>query len=489
MKQGALVFVTICLAAAFAFCLQGYHPGAEDDGVYLSAIHKDLQPYLYPYNSAFFTVQTQLTVFDKTVAAASRVSGLPASYVCLLGQVLSIALLLWGCWRIAAYCFPSMAARCGAVLSVASLLTLSVAGTALYISDEHLHPRNVASCAIVFAIDATQRGRGARAALFLLFAIAFHPIMGAFGISFCILYTWVLRGTPGFRALRPRALRIAAVPAGWLFAPATPAWRTALEQHSYYRLSGWHWYEWLGVIGPVPILYWLARLNQRSENTRAFRLAATVTVYSVAQLAVALAMLLPPGLDRLAPFQPMRYLHLTFLFLILLGGASLGEYWLRRHVGRWLLVFLPLAAVNGFSQRLRYPGTPNLELPWTAPVNAWTKAFLWIRTNTPKDAVFALDPQYLSLQGEDNHGFRALAERSSLVDDEKDAAVATQVPQLAPTWLSQRELERGWSGWTRSDFARLAAETPVRWVVVVPRQALGLRCPYRSEAVDVCQVP
>ena len=139
--------------------------------------------------------------------------------------------------------------------------------------------------------------------------------------------------------------------------------------------------------------------------------------------------------------------------------------------------------------RWAYPATPNLELPWTAPANSWTKAFEWIRVNTPKDAVFALDPHYLSLPGEDHHGFRALAERSSLADDEKDAAVVTEVPQIAAVWLRQRELQGGWRSWTRSDFTRLAGETPVRWIVVAPRQASGLRCPYTSEEVDVCRIP
>jgi hypothetical protein len=116
------------------------------------------------------------------------------------------------------------------------------------------------------------------------------------------------------------------------------------------------------------------------------------------------------------------------------------------------------------------------------------QAFRWVRDNTPVDAVFALDPRYLALPGEDNHSFRALAERSSLADDLKDAAVVSQVPSLAEAWLSQHRQQAGWSHWTRSEFVHLAQTSPVMWVLVAPEQARGLTCPYANTAVSVCRL-
>ncbi len=479
-----LIFISL-----FAFLLQGYHPGSEDDGIYLSAIKKDLRPDLYPFNSDFITAQLQATVFDKFVALVTRWMHLPLAYVAVLLQLAAIGLLLAGCWRIAAFCFPSFVARCAGVLIVACVLTLSVAGTAIYVSDEHLHPRTIATDAILFAIAALQRRRWAQVTVLLFTALIFHPIMAAFGISFCIVHEAVRRTVLTETAIKWLSWRAAIFPAPWFFAPETPAWKLVVQQPAHaLRLPGWHWYEWLGALAPPLVSWLLARLARRRRNLPFFHLAATVAVYSVVQFLVALAMLLPPGLERLAPLQPMRYLHLTFLLMALLAGASLGEYVLRAHVARWLLVFLPLAALNGYAQRLRYPATPNLELPWLAPRTPWLRAFQWIRINTPKDAVFALDPNYLALPGEDNHSFRALAERSSLADDKKDAAVATQVPSLAPTWLLQHNQQAGWTGWTRRDFLHLARTTPVRWVVVAPAQAFGLRCPYHDDAVWVCKL-
>ncbi len=479
----------ILAATLFAFVLQGYHPGAEDDGVYLTAIKRHLVPSLYPFNASFFTLQLQATVFDKAVALLAMVTHLPLAYICLLLQLTAIALLLGGCRQIVQFCFGSFRAQLAGVLTIACLLTLSVAGTALYISDEHLHPRLLATDAIVFAIACTQRRRTGRAVLLLFVAMLFHPIMGMFGISFCLLYRlwdfWASRAV-----VKPveEFSRAAAVPGAWLFAPATPAWREAVAEHSYYSLAGWHWYEWLGAVAPPLLVWMLARLGQKRENPQLATLATTLTIFSILQLLVALCMLLPPGLERLMPLQPMRYLHLTFLLMALLGGAALGEYVLRARALLWVAVFVPLAAINGYAQRLRYPATENLELPWSAPGSDWLKAFAWIRTSTPQDAVFAMDPHYLSLPGEDNHSFRALAERSSLVDDEKDAAVVTQVPALADRWLMQHDEQAGWRGWTQSDFDRLAQTTPVRWVIVSPAQARELRCPYANATVSVCEL-
>ena len=112
----------------------------------------------------------------------------------------------------------------------------------------------------------------------------------------------------------------------------------------------------------------------------------------------------------------MRYLHLLYLIFFLLGGGLLGRYVLDRHLYRWVLLFVPLAAGMFYAQLQLFPATAHLELPWAAPKNSWLQAFAWIRENTPVDSLFALDPHYVELPGEDYHGFRALAERSVLAD-------------------------------------------------------------------------
>ena len=91
---------TLALLAALGFLVAGYHPGAEDDGVYLAAIKRDLNPALFPHDSDFFAVQLQATIFDKVVAASVRLTHAPLGWVIFAWHYLTIYLVLLGCWRL-----------------------------------------------------------------------------------------------------------------------------------------------------------------------------------------------------------------------------------------------------------------------------------------------------------------------------------------------------------------------------------------------------
>jgi hypothetical protein len=210
--------------------------------------------------------------------------------------------------------------------------------------------------------------------------------------------------------------------------------------------------------------------------------------FGLFQLAVALIMLLPARLERLRPLEPMRFLHLVYLLFVLLSGGLLGQYVLKKSALRWLVLFVPLSAGMFYAQRQMYPATAHLELPSAASRNNWIEAFRWISRNTPVDSQFALDPRYMELPGEDYHGFRALAERSVLVDEVKDGGMAARVPSLAPRWLREVEAQRGWRSFQRLDFLHLKAEFGVNWVVLTAPGVEGLPCPYRNPQVVVCRV-
>jgi len=208
--------------------------------------------------------------------------------------------------------------------------------------------------------------------------------------------------------------------------------------------------------------------------------------------------MLPPSLERLRPFEPMRYLHLLYLLFFLIVGGLLGRYVLDRRVYRWLLLFLPLSAGMFYVQRQMYPASAHLELPGIAPQNAWLQAFTWIRQNTPVDSRFALDPHYMTLPGEDYHGFRALAERSTLADYEKDGGMAARVPRPAPRWLEEVNAQRGWRNFQAADFQRLKHDFGVTWVILSRpgdqgsnanhNAASGMTCPYQNSQLQVCRL-
>ncbi|MFZ0687967.1 MAG: DUF6798 domain-containing protein [Terriglobales bacterium] len=465
-----------------AFLVQGYHPGVEDDGVYLAAIKRDLNPSLYPHDADFFRVQLQATIFDKLIAGSIRLTHLPTAWIVLLWQLMSIALILWGCLRIARRVFVEPHAQWAAVATVAALLTLPVSGSALYLDDQYLHPRALATAAILAAIVAVLDNRRLLAGSLLAVAFVIHPLMASFGISYCIFLGWRLE--------KPPLLSAAAVlPLHWIFEPTSPAWRQAAITRDYYFLSRWHWYEWLGVFAPLCLLWAIYRMARNRGSAVLARVAVRLVCFGVFQLAVAVAIMLPSSLDRLKPFQPMRFLHLLYLVFFLIAGGLIGQKMLRRHAYRWVLLFVPLSLGMFWAQRATFPDTPHIEWPGAKPANSWVEAFNWIRLNTPPDALFALDPYYMKLPGEDFHSFRALAERSALADYVKDPSVATQVPSLAVRWKQEVDAQKNWTEFQAEDFAHLNTSSGVNWVVLALPAAKGLNCPYFNSRVLVCQLP
>ena len=143
----------ILLFTAVGFAVMGYHPGTEDDALYLSAIKSDLNPALYPHDAAFFRIQLQATYFDRVVAWSTHVTGMSVGTTALLWQFGALALTLFACLSIAQKLFAEKRAQWAGVALVAAMFALPVAGTALFLADPHLHPRNVATALILLAVS------------------------------------------------------------------------------------------------------------------------------------------------------------------------------------------------------------------------------------------------------------------------------------------------------------------------------------------------
>ncbi len=485
---------------AVAFLVMGYHPGLEDDAFYLAAIKRNLNPALFPHDSEFFRLQFQATIFDKLIAFSVRLTHLPLAWTVLLWQVAAIFLLLHGVWRISRRCFNQPAAQWSAVTTVALLLTLPMPGIALNLADQYLHPRTLATAAILAAIVAVLDRRYWLAGLLLVVAISIHAIMASFGISFCIFLFWNQRVRALSRTSAAPVVGAVLLPLGWLWQPTSDAWRQAAATRGFYYPARWHWYEWLGVAAPLALLYVLKLFLRRNEEAKKAEtalptLVSSLLYYGIFQTTIGLLIMLPPSLERLRPFEPMRYLHLLYLLFFLIAGGMLGRYLLDRRAYRWLVLFLPLSAGMFYAQRQMYPASPHLELPGIATDNAWLQAFAWIRANTPVDSLFALDRHYTTLSGEDYHGFRALAERSALADYEKDGGMAARVPPLAPRWLSEVQVQSGWEKFQAADFQRLKNQFGVSWVILSrqssdPNQdaARSMTCPYQNQQLRVCRL-
>ena len=470
------MFVLVLLTAA-ALLIQGYHAGVEDQAIYLPAIKKNLDPTLYPHDAAFFLNQAGPTLFDELISETVRWAHLPVEIALFAWHVLSIFLLLLASRQLSRRIFSDPVAQWAAVTMTAVMLALPVAGTLLRITAEYLHPRNLATAALLFALVAVL-DRKATALAWLAVSAVLHPQMAVFGAFHLAVQAWRVPASG-------QALAALSFPRAFL--QAGDAWRAVLETRTHHFPLRWKWYEQAGAIAPLVLLAWFAHMGKRAGNGVLAHVSGRMALSGGLGVAGAVAITLIPGQERLIRAQSMRSLHLVYLLLVLVGGGLLGQFVLRNRL-RWILLFVPLAAAMFCGQMRLYPSSAHVEWPGAAPTTAWTQAFDWIRQNTPQDALFALDPRYMERPGEDFHGFRALAERSMLADYTKDRGVAALFPELAETWREQMQVRGNWSQLTAGDFRRLKERFGVAWVVLERPGVPGLACPYVNEAVMVCRV-
>ena len=476
------VVLYLFLLTPSALLVHGYHPFAEDAEIYLPGVLKILNPSLFPANAEFFGEHTGHTLYPNLIAFSVRVTHLPLPCVAFLWHLISILLLLAGSWRLASALFEEERARWGSVALMAALFTLPIAGTELYILDQYLNPRNLAAVSAVFAVAEVLHRRHVAAVLWLVLAAAVHPFMSGFAIAFCLWLVVLDRYRPpilGFAAL---------LPFGITLEPPPPAYHEVALRHRAHYLLRWQWYEWLGLIGPVVLFWWMARAARRRGMERLELVARAMVPFLLSAAAAATVLAVPARFEALARLQPLRCLALCYMVLAVAGGGLAGRELLQARTWRWLVLFVPLSLGMYSAQRQLFPASAHIEWPWAQPRNPWAQAFDWIRENTPNDALFALDPDHMKLAGEDTNGFRARAQRSRLADDVKDQGAASMFPPLSVPWLEQLLDQKNWKQFRKEDFERLRQKYGVSWIVVEQPGPAGLECPYQNAAVRVCRI-
>ncbi len=469
------------LLTAAAVLVHGYHPAVEDAEIYLPGVKKLLDPVLYPRNAEFFASHASRTFFPNLIAASVRLTHIPLDYALLLWHLLTIFMLLLACWRIGYMCFGNELAAWGGTALVAGLLTIPVAGTALYIMDQYVCTRSISTFSILFALINAIEGKYARAVLWFVFTALIHPLMVVFGVSYFLIVV-ALKRWPSAVAVAP-----ALMPFG-LLQPVSSSYMETLDLHPYFFLDRWAWYELLGAIAPLAILWWYRTMARRRSLPQLALLSTALVWFGALYLAAGVLITIPRRFAGLTLLQPMRALHLVYIFLFIFTGGLLAQHLLKRHVWRWLLLFLPLCGGMFCAQRDLFPATPHIEWPGVVPDNDWLRAFAWVRQNTPKDAFFALDPQHMVMPGSDQHGFRANAERSRMADFPKDSGAVTMFPRIADDWKRQVTALAHWREFQKEDFQRLHEAWGVDWVLVARAQDSGLDCSYTNATLAVCRL-
>jgi hypothetical protein len=494
-KHKAWDVLLLLLLTAGALLVQGYHPYAEDAEIYLPGVERILNPQLFPVGREFFLSHASLTIFPNLIAFSLRITHLPMEAGLFLWHVASIFLLLLACWELSGLLFSnaSVGARWGGVCLVAGLLTIPVAGTALYIMDQYLNPRNLAAFAAIFAVTRTLEKRYIRAALWLAFAGSVHPLMAAFAFSFCSLLVVVerfeknvaapatLRAVTGLACLLPFGIS--------LDPPTSPAYHAAAMRHEFHYIQLWHWYEQVGILAPVLLFWWFSRIARDRQWRLLELMCRSLIIYDLIYFFAALVVDFPARFESLARLQPLRSLHLLYMLMFLIMGGLLGEFVLKKRIWRWLALFVPLSVGMFVAQKALFPASALIEWPGATSKNPWAQSFVWIRDHTPVDAVFAIDPEFMQLPGDDTIGFRSLAQRSRLADLSKDSGAVSMFPPLAEDWWMQVRAQTPWKSFRAQDFLRLKEKYGASWVVVQQPGVAGLDCAYQNSAVRVCTIP
>jgi hypothetical protein len=483
------LILRLSLITFLAVFIHGYHLGVDDAAIYVPAIKKAADPSLYPFGSEFFVSHAHLSFFPDLVGDSAKFTHLPINLVIFLWHVTGIFLLLLGSWQLLCACFQNDYARWSGIALLACVLSVPVAGTALVIVDPYLTARSLSTPATVFAVACYVSNKPKRALAWLLVAALIHPQMSVYGAVLlgCLAVARRLR-TNAQPASPFGLLPVTGLPYLFEFQPARGAAREALLSRTYFFLSNWTWYEWIGILAPLALLWWFSSLNPKGTRPAFRSLARTLVPFGLLFTAAGAVLTATARLENYTRLQPMRSFHLVYVIFFILLGGLIGEYALRCSAWRWLGLFVPLAASMWLLQQRSFPSSSHVEWPGSGDRSTWTSAFRWIRDHTPKDAVFALDPDYMLRPGEDQHGFRALAERSELADNVKDSGAVSLFPQLADQWKRQVQAQSGWENFQLGDFENLAKQYPVTWILKRRPGPAGLTCPYENQELAVCRI-
>ncbi len=477
----------------------------------MSGIKRLLDPSLFPYGREFARSQLRGTIFAPAIAGLVWASGARLPVLLLVLHVLSAWATIFAGGLLAGECYGRRrSARWGAMVLLALVLSVPVAGTSLLLMDPYLTARSfstpftvLAMVGVLLAMRAgADEGRvrgGVLCGVSLVVAVAFHPLMGAYACGAALLLGCSMTRAPDLRLWRMVGVAVLAVGVALVVVAAAPAesaayWR-AETTRDFWFLGRWRWFEWCGVVLPLGILGAVAGSGggRRGVIGEAERGLARMAVW-LGSIALGIAGVLGRAGMRthlVARMQPLRVFLVVYLVLIVVLGARLGERVLRRSAWRWAAMFLVLGGAMLMAARLTYPGSAQVELPWGAGEgggNGWVRAFYWARENTPKDAVFALPADYTTMRGEDAQGFRAIAERSALPDGAKDAGIAAIRPALADAWADGVEAQIGIERATDEERRLRLLPRGVSWVVLPAGAETALACPYRNREVEVCRL-
>lgn len=473
--------------SALVFLIHGYHPYSQDAAIYVAEVEKVINPSLFQVDAAFVEGQARFSLFPQLLSLPTRWLAVPLDFVLLITYLATAALFLFACHRLAVRLFHSEWERWGAVVLASACFTLPVAGTSVLLMDPYVTARSFSTPLGILAAVACLDRSWKMTALWTVLVAALDPLMGVYLVCFLLILGLVQAGKE-ITAIRVCAAAFALCGVlAWIamYSPVSPAYRAVIQTHGYFFLSGWHWYEVMGLVAPLILLGVAAeRCGMRSM---AGKLCAACVLVGITSYVSALCFVHEANLGILARIQILRSFHMIYCVGVIMLGGVLIRYFRSRGVWIALAGFVIAFAGMAVAARQSYVQSPRIELPGQPTTNPWEQAFRWIRANTPQRAVFAADSTTFTRRDKDVQGFRAIAERS-ILNGAKDQSVASALPALAPIWLRYAKAEQNLNA--IADRERIARLRPygVTWLLLAPKAKTAFFCPYENPAIKVCRM-
>jgi hypothetical protein len=476
--------------SALTFLVHGYHPFADDAGLYVAGVEKLLDPTLFPAGMRFILSETRIESFYPLVIGVTKMLGGSLEGALLLLYLLTLIAFIYGAWYVSGLITDCRFSRWIGVCLAGCFFTLPVAGTSINIMEPYLGPRSIVAALSLFAVGLTLERRWFWLGVTLLASATMHPELTIFTGSFVLVLALLQDGRTRL-ALSACALALVIAAALYAFtarAGASAAYQFAQQSRTYIFLSEWHWYELLGVLLPLCLLA-VAAFRLRLSNA-AGRLCVACVLAGTTSLVCSALFVHPAGPGLLARLQMLRMFQLIYIVGELLLGCGIGTFLANKGTG-WRSIGIgalaTLAAAMFFIQTAAFGHSNHLELPGLRPRNTYEQAFLWIRDNTPRTAVFAADPMLVLAPGEDEQNLRAMAERSVLADY-KDEGLALIFPKDSGDWYKQFDAQTDIA--SMSDAERVARLVPLgaSWILLPASAKTAMPCPYRNDVLLVCRL-
>jgi hypothetical protein len=407
----------------------GYRYGASDQAFYIPAILKQLNPALYPRDTALVGPQARYFFVDEIVAGLVARTGWSIEAWFAIGYIVSMVVLYVALWQLGHCLFRD--SRATWALLAAETLRHRIARTGVNTLEGYFHPRVLVFAVGVWAIAAFLRGRWALALAAVLGAGLLHPTTAAFFVVFLIPAIWVTE--PRTRRLIGAGITIGVATLSWLLlagplrgalTPMDPEWRALLSAKDYlFPARDWNAGAWAVNLGTAALA--IGTLAWRVAGGRS-RPREEGLLAGAAVLATGFLLTLPgvtAGWALLVQLQISR----VFWMFDLLGTVSL--VWLlidrepRPATGRgrvWGAVALVamLALSRGvWASLIEHPERPLLSM--SLPDDDWTRVVNWA----------AAQPVGTHLLADPGHAFRFGAPlrysgRDVFLEEVKDTAMA-----------------------------------------------------------------